>query len=229
MSSRISRRSKAMTRSTTLEESIQRIGALDSNVDDLRRRFDSLDERFSRFEAVTEINNQSKEAKLDERFAILESTLTSFITSIQQHNFRSMQPESSGANQTQQAPIHTNQVLPSTIDQHRGENELGYRQIENRDEIRRGLYKRVEMPIFSGQNPFGWIAQAERYFRVMNATLEYKLELASLSLEEDALCWFNNEIEYGDFVDWMDFKKRLLARFAESFEKTPGKRLFCLQ
>lgn len=66
-------------------------------------------------------------------------------------------------------------------------------------------------------------------FRIMKSTPEYQLELASLILEEDALCWFNYEIEYGDFTDWFDFKRRLLARFAENFEKTPGKRLFSIQ
>ena len=218
-----------MTRSATLEESMQRIGALDNNVDELRRRFDSLDDRFNRFVATTEVNNQSKETKMDERFSSLESTLTAFIATIQQSNPRSSQPESSGANPTQEDPQNLNQVSPRHFEQYRKEPELGYRNVENRSENRKGLYKKVEMPIFSGINPFGWIAQAERYFRVMQSTPEYQLELASLSLEEDALCWFNYEIEYGDFIDWFDFKRRLLARFAESFEKTPGKRLFSIQ
>ena len=214
---------------TRLEESMQRIGALDNTVDELRRRFDSLDERFNRFVATTEVNNQSKETKMDERFASLESTLTSFITLIQQQNPRSSQPESSGANLMQPDPQNVNQVSPRHFEHYRRESELGYRPVEHRHENRKGLYKKVEMPIFSGVNPFGWIAQAERYFRVMQSTPEYQLELASLSLEEDALCWFNYEIEYGDFKDWFDFKRRLLSRFAESFEKTPGKRLFSIQ
>lgn len=214
---------------TRLEESMQRIGVLDNTVDELRRRFESLDDRFNRFVATTEVNNQTKETKMDERFASLESTLTSFITSIQQQNPRSSQPESSGANLTQPAPQNVNQVSPRHFEHYRRESELGYRQIEHRHENRKGLYKKVEMPIFSGVNPFGWIAQAERYFRVMQSTPEYQLELASLSLEEDALSWFNYEIEYGDFKDWVDFKQRLLSRFAESFEKTPGKRLFSIQ
>ncbi|KAF3543142.1 hypothetical protein DY000_02003389 [Brassica cretica] len=45
---------------TRLEESMQRIGALDNTVDELRRRFESLDERFNRFVATTEVNNQRR-------------------------------------------------------------------------------------------------------------------------------------------------------------------------
>ncbi|KAF3506747.1 hypothetical protein F2Q69_00002853 [Brassica cretica] len=98
-----------MTRSATLEESMQRIGALDNNVDELRRRFDGLDERFNRFEAINEVNNQTKAAKLDERFASLKSTLTLFIASIQQQHLRSTQAGSSGGNHIHQAPSNTNQ------------------------------------------------------------------------------------------------------------------------
>ncbi|KAF3608271.1 hypothetical protein DY000_02048480 [Brassica cretica] len=104
-----------MTRSATLEESMQRIGALDNNVDELRRRFDSLDDRFNRFVATTEVNNQSNETKMDERFSSLESTLTAFIATIQQSNPRSSQPESSGANPTQEDPRNLNQSLLQTV------------------------------------------------------------------------------------------------------------------
>ncbi|CAN7071336.1 unnamed protein product, partial [Brassica oleracea var. botrytis] len=31
-------------------------------------------------------------------------------------------------------------------------------------ETREGLLKKLEMLVFSGSNPFGWIAQVERYF-----------------------------------------------------------------
>ncbi|WZZ44065.1 hypothetical protein YC2023_040324 [Brassica napus] len=85
------------------------------------------------------------------------------------------------------------------------------------------------MPLFAGEHPFDWIAQAERYFRDMLSDPEWKMELVSLSLTEDALSWFNYELEYRPFTDWSEFKRRLLARFTNSFEKTPGKRLFSLQ
>lgn len=78
------------------------------------------------------------------------------------------------------------------------------------------------------EHPFDWIAQEERYFRVTQSDLERKMELVSLSLTEDALR-FNYELEYRPFTDWSEFKRRLLARFTKSFEKTPGKRLFSLQ
>lgn len=115
------------------------------------------------------------------------------------------------------------------IDRNRGEHELGYRYVERNDENRKGLYKKVEMPTFSGQNPFDWIARAERYFRVTQSSEVYKMELVSLSLADDALCWFNYELEFRPFRDWTEFKRRLLSRFAESFERTPGKRLFGIQ
>lgn len=84
---------------------MQRIGALDSNVNDLQQRFDKLDERLNSFIAVTEVNNQSIESRIDSRFTSMEATLHSFMSSIQQQqNQRSSQPESSEANQMHPAP-----------------------------------------------------------------------------------------------------------------------------
>ncbi|KAG2254002.1 hypothetical protein Bca52824_084138 [Brassica carinata] len=115
---------------TRLEESLQRIGVLDTTVAELHRKFDSLDDRVNRIAASNEKSTESISATV--------------------HN-----------------PI---------LEPNRGNNELGYR-------------PKVEMPTFSGSDPFDWIANSKRYFRVM----------------------------------------RVLARFAESFEKTPGKRLFGIQ
>lgn len=53
--------------------------------------------------------------------------------------------------------------------------------------------------------------------------------MVALSLKEDALSWYNYECEHKPFEDWLEFKRRLLARFAESYEKNPGKKLFGIQ
>ena len=65
----------------------------------------------------------------------------------------------------------------------------------------------------------------ERYFRVGQYTEEQKLELISLSLEGKVLNWFEGEFTEQRFIDWSDFKERMLARFAVSIDDEPGKRL----
>lgn len=52
------------------------------------------------------------------------------------------------------------------------------------------------MLIFSGVNPYGWIAQAEQYFRVFQSQSQDLLGIVSLSLVEVALSWYNYETEH---------------------------------
>lgn len=120
----------------------------------------------------------------------------------------------------------TYQVYSSSSEQTRDERELDYRPVDTRNENRDSLLRKVEMPMSSGYNPYGWIARAERYFRVTRYDPEARMDLDSLSLEEDALSWYNYEVEHRPFVDCSEFKRRMLARSAESYEKTLGKRLF---
>ena len=217
---------------TRLEESLQRIGVLDTTVAELHRKFDNLDDRVNRIAASNEKRTESisamvkaSEAKIDK----LEASIQTLLASLNQ---RPVQAESSGAQQANHLPSSSqyhSQVHNPILEPNRGNNELGYRPVEYRSENREGLYKKVEMPMFSGSDPFDWIANSKRYFRVMRCSPDYKMDLVSLSLTEDALSWFNYELDYHPFHDWCEFKRRVLARFAESFEKTPGKRLFGIQ
>ena len=45
----------------------------------------------------------------------------------------------------------------------------------------------MDLPMFVGANPDGWIFRAERYFSFYNLTEEEKIEFAVLSLDGDAL------------------------------------------
>ncbi|RVW40949.1 hypothetical protein CK203_076984 [Vitis vinifera] len=61
------------------------------------------------------------------------------------------------------------------------------------DETRRGGNgewrgsRQVEMPVFTVENPDGWIFRANRYFVTYGLTEEKKLVTATMSLDEDAL------------------------------------------
>lgn len=223
-----------MTRSAAaveqqLGESAQRIEILDTSVAELNQKLDRLDKRVNTIVATSQMNTQTIEAALkalDAKIDRLEAPMRSFLASLQQNQTH---VESGGPSQIHSQIQQPIQVPIPNLERNRENPELGYRLVDRNEEIRKGLYKKMEMPTFAGQNPFDWIARAERNFRVTQSSEEYKMELVSLSLSEDALCWFNYELEFRPFRDWTEFKRRLLSRFAESFERTPGKRLFGIQ
>lgn len=50
------------------------------------------------------------------------------------------------------------------------------------DEYRMAV-KKVELPLFDGNDPVGWITRAETYFEVQNTSDDVKVKLAKLSME----------------------------------------------
>ena len=50
--------------------------------------------------------------------------------------------------------------------------------------------RKLDMPIFGGDNPEGWVFRAERYFHLNQLTEGEKLLAASVYLDRDVLTWF---------------------------------------
>lgn len=117
-------------------------------------------------------------------------------------------------------PLQVPSTIPEVV---RNDRSLGYRSVM---EARDGLLKKIELPVCDGSRPFNWIARVERYFRLGNYHGEDRLQLVSMSLDGPALNWYNGEMETDPFVDWRQFKKRLVDRFCGNVEEEPGKRLF---
>ena len=53
--------------------------------------------------------------------------------------------------------------------------------------------RRVEMPVFEGGNPEGWIFRAWKFFYVHRLTEAEKVDVAALSFDGEALAWFQWE------------------------------------
>lgn len=126
-------------------------------------------------------------------------------------------------------PVHENQVRSSNSEPGRS-----FRMEENRNrevlvESREGFVKRVELPIFSGEDIYGWIALAERYFRIGGYREAAKLDLVSMSLGGDVLSWFNSEVHRRPFRSWFEFKERMIARFSKVKIRDPSQPFFALR
>lgn len=53
------------------------------------------------------------------------------------------------------------------------------------------LFRKVEISIFGGSNPYGWLAIAERCFWISHYNPSARMDLVTMRLEEDALSWYN--------------------------------------
>ena len=66
----------------------------------------------------------------------------------------------------------------------------------------RDRFKRVEMPVFDGDDPDSWLFRAERYFQIHKLTDSERLTVATISFEGPALNWYRSQEERDKFTCW---------------------------
>lgn len=72
--------------------------------------------------------------------------------------------------------------------------------------------KRVELPMFDGEDPAGWISRAEVHFRVQDTIPEVKVNLAQLCMEGPTIHFFNSLLNENEELTWESLKDALLLR-----------------
>nr|KAJ0228165.1 hypothetical protein LSAT_V11C100046520 [Lactuca sativa] len=74
-------------------------------------------------------------------------------------------------------------------------------------------FRKLDMPLFDGENPDGWILRAERYFNFYRLSEADKMEAAVVALEGDALLWYQWEHTRRPVTRWDEMKSLLLRQF----------------
>jgi hypothetical protein len=77
----------------------------------------------------------------------------------------------------------------------------------------RHAVRKVELPLFNGEDPAGWISRAEIYFRVQETTPEVKVRLAQICMEGPTIHFFNSLLGEDDELTWEKLKESLLGRY----------------
>ena len=89
--------------------------------------------------------------------------------------------------------------------------------------------RRLEIPVSTGEDPFGWLARAGRYFLINGITDKEKTQSAMVCLEGVALGWLQWRESCRPFGDWAEFKAGLLERFKPNLTKSPQEELLSLR
>ncbi|GAU46214.1 hypothetical protein TSUD_401760 [Trifolium subterraneum] len=90
-------------------------------------------------------------------------------------------------------------------------------------------WRKLTIPIFDGEDAFGWTSRVERYFELRNVTEAEKIQATMVAMEGKALIWY----QWWEFCSpnptWEDFKAALLKRFQPSKLQTPYELLLSLK
>ncbi|XP_062100900.1 uncharacterized protein LOC133806828 [Humulus lupulus] len=89
--------------------------------------------------------------------------------------------------------------------------------------------RKIELPVFVGDDPDEWTYRAERYFGLQRLSSTEQLEAAVLCLEGAALNWFRWENQRRLITTWEELKLLLLRRFRPVGEGSVYDRFFVLQ
>ena len=75
---------------------------------------------------------------------------------------------------------------------------------------------KLEFSRFKGDNPSCWVYKAHQFFQLYGTPLNQKILLASYHMEEEALIWFQEAEQAGQFTSWEAFVRSLHVRFGSS-------------
>nr|KYP45086.1 Transposon Ty3-G Gag-Pol polyprotein [Cajanus cajan] len=74
-------------------------------------------------------------------------------------------------------------------------------------------FRKMELPIFEGEDAPGWIGRIERYFRLRNINELEKMEVVLVAMEGEALSWLQWWESCTENIAWEEFKEAILKRF----------------
>ncbi|KAF5475612.1 hypothetical protein F2P56_007404, partial [Juglans regia] len=97
------------------------------------------------------------------------------------------------------------------------------REVENDGEQRRHTPRGVKLdfPHFRGEDPAGWVFKVHHYFSFYQTPNAQKLLMASYHMEGEALTWYQDAIDTGQFTDWPTFTEALQLRFGSTAYDDP--------
>jgi hypothetical protein len=77
---------------------------------------------------------------------------------------------------------------------------------------------RLDFPRFDGENPAGWTYKVNQFFDYYQTPLYQRIRMASFHMEGEALVWFQDAEESGQFPTWDAFVQALLVRFGPAYD-----------
>ena len=86
---------------------------------------------------------------------------------------------------------------------------------------RRVLGRRLELPIFAGDNAYWWVIKVEMYFQIDGVEDDEKLELSLVAKEGEALIWYEWWEAQVPCPTWHEFKEDLVKRIQLGVARNP--------
>lgn len=130
----------------------------------------------------------------DQRLATIEQRLESLLL----HVARQSQKNTISGSDTPRPAGHGEPSLSQTT--MAGESILMGQRLETR-------LRRLELPLFDGTNPDGWVCQAERYFMMHQMSDQERLAASIINLDSDSLSWFQWEDSRRAMPSWGELKR----------------------
>ncbi|KAA0037088.1 ty3-gypsy retrotransposon protein [Cucumis melo var. makuwa] len=96
-----------------------------------------------------------------------------------------------------------------SVEGEEGETSLSVETGVGQDRIK---FKKLEMPVFNGEDPDGWFYRAEHYFQMHLLNERKKLKIVVVSLEGKGLSWFKWAENRKRFRSWKELKERMYNR-----------------
>ena len=95
--------------------------------------------------------------------------------------------------------------------------------------VDRSKYKKLEMPIFTGENPESWVFRAEHFFEINSLPEAEKVKVAVVSFGQDEIDWYRWSNHRKKVEGWEDLKVRMFEFFRDSGQKSLGARLIRIE
>ncbi|KAJ1404610.1 CLU domain [Sesbania bispinosa] len=94
--------------------------------------------------------------------------------------------------------------------------------LEGRNGSRSGAaeerWRKLEIPLFSGDDVYVWVSRVERYFNLKGVLEQERLQAVMVALEGKALSWFCWWRLCVSNPSWEDFKAAIIRRFQPEFD-----------